>query len=195
MSTSSVSAPGDGQRPQERPRTTLSGDSTAQSPRGGGLLPTGGHNEDHELSDIACRSDPMTQQQPRRHPNSGQMSDITGGLIRRFRLKPLEKHHDRTVVLGAFRPHQRVHLDRAHGRRCVGHRPAVHLPVAGPDRLPPLLHAHVGLGVPTQHGGRPSHRRASRLPRPGDLRPRGSGRRYRRGLQPAGYSPPPCPSA
>lgn len=30
------------------------------------------------------------------------MSDITGGLVRRFRLKPLEKHHDATVVLGAF---------------------------------------------------------------------------------------------
>lgn len=38
----------------------------------------------------------------RRHPIGGQMSDITGGLIRRFRLKPLENRHDTTVVLGAF---------------------------------------------------------------------------------------------
>lgn len=44
----------------------------------------------------------MNQQRGRRHPINGQMSDITGGLIRRFRLGPLKKHHDATVVLGAF---------------------------------------------------------------------------------------------
>ena len=44
----------------------------------------------------------MNQPRKRRHPIGGQMSDITGGLIRRFRLKPLEKRHDTTAVLGSF---------------------------------------------------------------------------------------------
>lgn len=38
----------------------------------------------------------------RRHPIDGQMAAITGGLFRRLRLGPLEKHHDTTLVLGAF---------------------------------------------------------------------------------------------
>lgn len=30
------------------------------------------------------------------------MSEVVGGLVRRFQLKRLEEHHDRTLVLGAF---------------------------------------------------------------------------------------------
>ncbi len=40
--------------------------------------------------------------QQRRHPIGGQMSDVTGGLVRRFRLGSLEQRHDTTLVLGAF---------------------------------------------------------------------------------------------
>lgn len=38
----------------------------------------------------------------RRHPIGGQMSDVTGGLFRRFGLTSLEQRHDSVLVLGAF---------------------------------------------------------------------------------------------
>jgi CBS-domain-containing membrane protein len=44
----------------------------------------------------------MTIRRPSRHPIGGHMSEVVGGLVRRFQLQRLEEHHDRTLVLGAF---------------------------------------------------------------------------------------------
>jgi CBS-domain-containing membrane protein len=37
-----------------------------------------------------------------RHPIYGHMSDVVGGLVRRFQLAPLQERYDSTLVLGAF---------------------------------------------------------------------------------------------